>query len=155
VTVVRAAAPDAAAFAPFGAFIDAPPSVGERRLYSEWLAPVAGLRLQVHTNRVRPSTLPLRVDRVERHSHAAQAFVPLDTGRYLVTVMPSTADGAPDPAGTRAFVVPPTLGVVYRPGVWHCGIVALDHTASFVVLMWRGAADDDVFADVPPLLVQA
>jgi ureidoglycolate lyase len=155
VSTVRAVAPDMAAFAPFGAFIDAPAQVGERRFYSEWLAPVPARQLQVHTNRVRPAMLPLRVERVERHPHAAQAFVPLDTGPYLVTVMPSRPDGSPDHAAARAFVVPPTLGVVYRPGVWHSGIVALDRQATFVVLMWRGAADDDVFADVPPLLVQA
>jgi ureidoglycolate lyase len=152
---MRAAGPDVAAFAPFGAFIDAPAQVGERRFYSEWLAPVPGRHLQVHTNRVAPSTLPLRLDRVERHPHAAQVFVPLDTGSYLVTVMPSRPDGAPDHAAARAFVVPPTLGVIYRPGAWHSGIVALDRPATFVVLMWRGGADDDVFAGVPPLLVQA
>jgi ureidoglycolate lyase len=155
VIAARAAGPDAAAFAAFGAFIDAPPRVGERRLYSEWLAPVPGLRLQVHTNRVAAATAPLTVTRVERHPHAAQAFVPLDTGRYLVTVLPSTVDGAPDLDAARAFVLPPTLGVVYRPGVWHAGITALDREATFVVLMWRGAVDDDAFADVPPLLVEA
>ena len=154
-TAVRAAGADAAAFAPFGAFIDAPSRVGQRRMYSEWLAPVAGLRLQVHTNRVATATAPMTVTRVECHPHAAQAFVPLDTGRYLVTVLPSTGDGAPDFGAARSFVMPPTLGVVYHPGVWHAGIAALDREAAFVVLMWRGAADDDVFADVPPLLVEA
>jgi ureidoglycolate lyase len=146
-------APDPAAFAPFGAFIDVPAQVGDRRLYSEWLAPVAGLAPQCHTNRVVAAALPLTIDRVERHPHAAQVFVPLDAARYIVTVMAADATGAPDPASALAFLVPPTVGVVYRAGVWHAGITAIDTAASFVVLMWRGAADDDLFASVPPLVV--
>ena len=148
-------APDAALFAPFGEFIDVPAQVGVRRMYSQWLAPVPGLALQFHTNRVAVSTLPLRVDRVERHPHAAQLFLPLVASRYVVTVMTADAAGAPDPASARAFLVPPTLGVVYRAGVWHAGMTALDTEASFAVVMWRGAADDDVFATIPPVVVDA
>lgn len=150
---VTAGGPDPAAFAPFGTFIDAPARTGERRIYSDWLAPVTGLAPQVHTNRVLASALPLTVTRVERHPRAAQAFVPLQVTRYVVTVLPSDPAGRPDLARARAFVLPGTLGVAYRAGVWHAGITALDADASFVVLMWRGAADDDEFAAVPALVV--
>ena len=146
-------APDAALFAPYGAFIDVPAQAGDRRIYSEWLAPVPGLDLQFHTNRVAASALPVTVGRVERHPHAAQVFLPLDVTRYVVTVMTADAAGAPDPASARAFLLPPTLGVVYHAGVWHAGITALDRVGSFAVLMWRGAADDDVFAAIPPVVV--
>ncbi len=148
-------APDAGLFAPFGAFIDAPERVGVRRMYSDWLAPAPGLALQFHTNRVAVSSLPLAIDRVERHPHAAQVFLPLDVRRYVVTVMAADAAGAPDPATALAFLLPPTLGVVYRAGVWHAGITVLDAEASFGVMMWRGAADDDVFATIPPVRVVA
>ncbi len=150
---VLADGPDPAAFAPFGAFIDVPAHPGERRTYSDWLTPVAGLLPHVHTNRVPASALPLTLTRVERHPHAAQLFVPLQVTRYVITVLPSDAQGRPDVAGARAFVLPGTLGVAYRAGVWHAGITVLDADASFVVVMWRGAADDDVFAPVPPLIV--
>ncbi len=150
---VTAASPDAAGFAPFGVFIDMPARAGARRPYSEWLAPVPGLALQFHTNRVPPSRLPLTIGRVERHPHAAQVFLPLSVSRYVVTVLPSLLDGQPDVSQALAFVLPGTLGVVYRAGVWHAGITPLDAEASFAVLMWRGAADDDVFASVPPLAV--
>lgn len=145
--------PDAAVFAPFGAFIDRPAEAGTRRMYSPWLAPVPTLTPQFHTNHVGPSALPLGVTRVERHPHASQVFLPLSASRYLVTVLPPRADGQPDVARAHAFVVPGTLGVAYRPNVWHTGIVALETEASFAVLMWRGAADDDVFADVPRFTV--
>lgn len=152
VTLVPA---DAQQFAPFGAFIDVPSRVGDRRPYSEWLTPVERLELKFHTNRVAASALPLTITRLERHPHAAQVFLPLDVRQYVVTVMAAGAAGAPDLASTRAFLVPPTLGVVYRAGVWHAGITALEVTASFAVLMWRGHADDDVFAEVPPVIVSA
>jgi len=145
--------PDAALFAPFGTFIDLPARVGDRRLYSEWLTPVPGLAPQFHTNRVAASPLPLTIDRVERHPHAAQVFLPLAVTRYVVTVMAADAAGAPDPASARAFLLPPALGVVYRAGVWHAGMTALDTEASFAVVMWRGAPNDDVFAPVPPIVV--
>ena len=150
---LTAGAPDATAFAPFGTFIDVPAQAGERRLYSEWLSPVGGLLPQLHTNRVAASVLPLTLDRVERHPHAAQAFVPLQVTRYVITVMASDAAGRPDPASARAFLMPRTLGVIYRVGTWHAGITVLDDEASFAVLMWRGAPDDDLFATIPPLIV--
>ncbi len=148
-------APDAGLFAPFGAFIDAPERVGVRRMYSDWLAAVPGLALQFHANRVAASSLPLTIDRVERHPHAPQVFLPLDVSRYVVTVMAADAAGAPDPVSALAFLLPPTLGVVYRAGVWHAGMTALDREASFGVMMWRGASDDDVFAAIPPVHVVA
>lgn len=151
---VVARPPDAAAFTPFGTFVDRPADAGTRQMYSPWLAPVPGLAPQFHTNHVRLSATPVAINRVERHPHAAQVFLPLDVARYLVTVLPSDASGQPDVSGALAFVVPGTLGVVYRPGVWHAGIVALDVDASFAVLMWRGAPDDDVFADVSSFAVE-
>lgn len=148
---LRAAPPDPVAFAPFGAFIEVPARVGERFAFSDWLAPGAGLAPQCYTNRVSPAALPLTLERVERHPHAAQVFLPLMASRYLVTVMPSDAEGRPQPAQARAFVLPRELGVAYHPGVWHAGITALDAEASFAVLMWRGAEDDDVFATIPAI----
>ncbi|MFN8058541.1 MAG: ureidoglycolate lyase [Vicinamibacterales bacterium] len=147
--------PDPAAFAPFGAFIDAPHLAGERRFYSDWLRPAPGLSLQFHTNRVAASTLPLTVDRVEHHPHTAQAFVPLRVARYLVTVMASDGRGRPDPASARAFLVPTAIGVVYRAGTWHANMTVLDEVGSFAVLMWRGAADDDVVVPIEPIVVSA
>ena len=51
------------------------------------------------------------------------------------------------------MVVPGNVGVIYRTGVWHAGMTALDHDAQFAVMMWRGAQDDDVFETIPPLAV--
>jgi len=148
-------APDATAFAPFGAFIEPPAGVGERKTLSEWLKPIPGRSQQGHLNRVASSTLPLVLTQVECHPGAAQLFLPVDVSRYLVTVMPPDETGAPDPDGAVAFLVPGTLGVAYHPGTWHAGISVLDSDASFAVLMCRGGDDDDRFATVSPLRVVA
>ncbi|HMO08426.1 MAG TPA: ureidoglycolate lyase [Paracoccaceae bacterium] len=145
--------PDAAAFAPYGALIEPPQAPGDRRMFSDWIAPVAGLAPQFHINHVAPAALPLRLDMVERHPHSAQAFVPMDVSRYLVTVMPEAADGRPDPAAALCFLMPGTMGVIYRRDAWHAGITVLDRPGAFAVLMWRGAVDDDVTAQVAPRLI--
>jgi ureidoglycolate lyase len=150
---VTAKPADPAAFAAFGAFLAPPPVAGDRIQLGGWLEPVPGRALSCHMNRVPPADPSPRVEQVERHPHAAQLFIPVGVTRYLVLVMPSDGTGAPDPAGARAFVVPGTIGVVYRPGTWHAGISALDEGGSFFVAMWRGG-DDDVFASVPAIDIE-
>ena len=145
--------PDPTVFAPFGVFLKPPARVGDRLMFSEWLEPVQGMSQQCHLNRVAPSTLPLMVEQVESHPHAAQVFLPMQVSRYLVTVMPSDAAGSPDTRHAMTFVVPGTLGVVYHPGTWHAGMTVLDEESSFVVLMWRGGDEDDIFTDIPPIKV--
>jgi ureidoglycolate lyase len=147
-------APDPEAFAPYGWFVGRPDDFGGRAHFEEWLAPVEGRTPHYHLNRVTATSLPVTIDRVERHPHAAQLFLPVGVSRYLVTVMPSDADGAPDPAAALAFVVPGTMGIVYRPGAWHTGISSLDDEGSFAVMMWRGGEDDDVFAEVESVVVR-
>ena len=142
---------DAALFAPFGTVVAPPDAPGGRAQYGQHIAPRPGLGLQFHLNAVAPSALPLRLVQVERHPHAAQVFLPVDVARYLVTVMPAQAGGRPDAAQALCFVMPGTLGVVYHPGVWHAGATVLDRTGHFAVLMQRGAADDDVMAEIAPL----
>ena len=148
---VAAIAPiTAEAFAPFGTLIARPASIGERSFYSNWLGG-DGLSPVLHVNHVAQSALPVTLDSLERHPHAAQVFVPLDVGRYLVTVAPSLPDGRPDLAGLRSFEVPASIGVIYATGVWHAGARVLDRDGAFAVLMWRGAADDDVFTAIEPV----
>lgn len=137
----------------FAVLVEPPAAPGDRQHYNNWLDPVPGLTLQFHLNHVAPSTLPLSLTRMEMHPHAAQVFLPVDVDRYLVTVMPG--GDTPDPAGAVSVVLPGTVGLIYRPGAWHAGITALGRPGHFAVLMWRGAADDDRFADIAPLLIEA
>jgi ureidoglycolate lyase len=137
----------------FAVLVEPPAHPGDRRLYSDWLAPVPALGLQFHINHVAPTALPTTITQVEAHPHAAQVFLPIDVDRYVVTVMPGS--DAPDPSGALAVILPGTVGIVYRPGAWHAGMTVLGRPGHFAVLMWRGAADDDRFAQIPPVTVTA
>ncbi len=148
-------APDGEAFGPFGEILTPPEAHGARRQFEHWLAPAPNLDLRCHVNAVAVSELPVALAHVEKHPHAAQIFLPLDVSRYLVTVMPSDAEGRPDPARALSMVLPGTRGVVYRPGVWHAPITVLDRDGHFAVMMQRGAPDDDVIVSIPPLTLTA
>lgn len=150
ITAQTAAPP---ALSRFGTLVEPPVHPGDRRFYSDWLAPVPGHALQFHMNHVAPCDFPLEIARVEAHPHAAQVFLPVDVDRYVVTVMPG-AD-APEPGGAVSVILPGTVGIAYRPGAWHAGITVLGRSGHFAVLMYRGAADDDRFAAIPPLTVVA
>ncbi len=138
----------AAAFAGFGAVIEAPVEVGGRCEYSEWLGSGrAGMTARLHLNRLEPVALPRLIETLERHPYSAQVFVPLDVASYVVVVAAAGEDGTPDAGSAQAFLAPGNLGIVYAPGVWHAGAAVLEQAGSFAVLMWRNdTGDDEEFA---------
>ena len=151
--VLRLRPPDPDAFRPFGTLVSPPAEAGQRAFYSDGLHehPEASAPV-LHVNKVMPSKLPRRVETIECHPFAPQCFLPLDVSRYLILVMPSDNSGAPLLDKAIGFVVPGTLGVIYRPGVWHMGATVLDRPGHFAVLMWRGGKqEDDVFRSVSPI----
>lgn len=156
-TSVPLAHPDAVAFLPYGRLVIPPDARGDRRFYSDTLhlrpetsAPV------LHVNRVEAQTLPVTVEKVERHPFAAQCFFPLDVSRYAILVMPSDDAGRPRPDQALAFLMPGTMGVIYSPGVWHMGATVFDRDGHFTVLMWRGGPlQDDDFRTIPPITLVA
>lgn len=102
-----------------------------------------GLALDFYA--AEPEFGTMRVEKAERHVHSAQLFVPLASVRYLVIVWP----GHPGETEPRAFVGEPGQAVIYSPGVWHHGIVALDGTTTFASWMWRvGGPQDTEFLDL-------
>lgn len=128
----------AEAFEPFGTVVSAPPSVGRQSF-------AAALdhdqrRAVLSTTHVTASVLPLTIDRLERHPHSSQTFLPLDVSRWLVVVSPG-----PTGEGLRAFVVGSGVGVSLRRGIWHAGLTSLDRAGHFAVLMWKDGVTDDEF----------
>lgn len=95
------------------------------------------------------ATLPLNIQRLERHPFSAQTFLPLRGVEHLAVVCHSDAEGRPDLATLRAFLVPHDQGVTYGRDVWHHGFTALDKPAEYAVVMTlTGRGDDDVFLDL-------
>lgn len=149
---------EAAAFAPFGAVIEAGEAPGlpvnagtARRLDQEarfgHTTHAALPRLAIY--RCEPQAPPLVIPLVERHPFSSQTFVPMGPRRYLVVVLPALPGGAPDPAGARAFLASRRQGVTYLAGVWHSPMIALDEQSDFAMLIWeQGCGRDTEFADL-------
>jgi ureidoglycolate lyase len=102
---------------------------------------------------VRPTvqvSLPIAVDRLERHTFSAQTFLPQGKSPFLVVVCGSAADGGPDALSARAFLVPDTVGVTFAAGIWHRSLAPLAPDTAYIMAMMRTGRDDDTeFCDLP------
>lgn len=145
--------PDPLAFAPYGHLVTPSNEPGKRQFYSDALHHRSDISAPVlHVNHVLPQRFPIVVSGIERHPHAAQCFFPINVSRYVVMAMPSDETGAPRLDDALAFLLPGTMGVIYKPGVWHLGATVLDRTGHFTVLMWRGGPQqDDEFRTISPM----
>lgn len=86
----------------------------------------------------QPSTLPHRIEVIERHPLGSQAFIPLDHARMIIVVGPAGAEF--DLHSLQAFVSNGRQGINYRPGVWHMPLIAFSPGLEFVVID-RGGSD--------------
>lgn len=108
-----------------------------------------GLDLALDFYQVRPESGRLEAVQAERHPHSSQIFIPMSVDRYLVVVWPDH----PDASEPNVFVAGPEDAVIYDPGVWHHGIVALGREALFASAMWRtrGGVDAEFHTLARPL----
>src|SRR5210317_1089387 len=79
-----------------------------------------------------PTTLPLRIDMVERHPLGSQAFVPLKPCRMVVVVAPPGE--SVDADELRAFVTNGRQGINYHRGTWHMPLIAFDAGQDFLIV---------------------
>ena len=96
-------------------------------------------RVSVSVARCRTATsLPLRIDKLERHPLGSQAFVPLQPCETVIVVAPPGEDV--DVSDLRAFVTQPRQGFNYHRGTWHMPLIALSAGHEFLVVD-RGGTD--------------
>ena len=79
-----------------------------------------------------PTTLPLRIDMVERHPLGSQAFVPLKPCRMVIVVAPPGE--AVEAAELRAFVTNGKQGINYHKGTWHMPLIAFAAGQEFLIV---------------------
>lgn len=97
-----------------------------------------------------PHSLPVVIDRLERHPFSAQSFLPTQGGRCLIVVCDTAADGSPDVASTKAFIAATGQGITYKRNVWHRSVTALEAPSQFAIVMAQtGDGRDNLFADLP------
>ncbi len=145
----------AAAFAPFGQVLQAPPAGRRTNLIEQLENRRPAARAQLTLISVPPRALPLDIVEMERHAHSSQAILRLEVGRWAVIVAPKAEDGGPDPARLRAFLVPPGAGINYRPDTWHHPVAALGREGRFAAFIFvDGGPEDEEFRRLPePVLL--
>lgn len=160
----------AAAFAPFGAVIDAqgrtPEFINDGT--TARYADLARLELCSHPADGDPTIhlyvaaarrFPLRLARLERHHRASQVFIPLNGQRFIVVVAPGAAQ--PEWDGMRAFLSLPGQAISLHRKCWHHGLVALNDGDRFAVIEGGAyrtdteemSAPDEVLLELPELFL--
>jgi ureidoglycolate lyase len=98
------------------------------------------------------TSLPYRVDMLERHPLGSQAFVPLTRFEFVVVVAPPAESVEADEI--RAFSVPAGRGINYHRGTWHMPLIALGEAQEFLVIDRAGDEQncEEFFLENPLML---
>lgn len=150
--VIRTEPLTAAAFAPFGAVIEA---AGPGLVINGGMATRFHDLARIDTEGPaaislalgRPCALPLALGLVERHPRGSQAWIPLEGAPFLVVVAP---DEGGAPGRPRAFLTAPGQGVSYRRGTWHGVLTPLGAPQRFAIVDRadpEGNLEEHVFAE--------
>jgi ureidoglycolate lyase len=79
-----------------------------------------------------PTSLPLRVDMLERHPLGSQAFVPLSPCKMVIVVAPP--EESVEVSAIRAFVSNGRQGFNYRRGTWHMPLISFEAGQEYLII---------------------
>ena len=82
---------------------------------------------------------PMRIDMMEKHPLGSQAFIPMKETTFLCFVAP--IGDSPDISKIESFIVPPKIGINYKPGIWHFPLISTENT-NFVVIDRKGLGEN-------------
>lgn len=140
--IIHAEPLTAEAFAAFGEVISTAGLSGETINYgnTEKFADLASIdtsaergRTAVHLYRSRPAALPLKIEVMERHPLASQAFIPLHDRPFPVIVAAADVEQL-DASSVRVFLSNGQQGVNLRRGTWHHYQVSLGQVSDYLVI---------------------
>ena len=79
-----------------------------------------------------PTSLPLKLDMLERHPLGSQAFVPLKPCKMVLVVAPPGE--SVDASALRAFVSNGRQGFNYRRGTWHMPLISFEEGQEYLII---------------------
>ena len=88
---------------------------------------------------------PMEIDMMEKHPLGSQAFIPMKETTFLAFVAPN--GDKPDLNKIEAFIIPPGIGVNYKPGTWHFPLISTEDM-NFLVVDRKGPGDNLVIKNL-------
>ncbi len=84
-------------------------------------------------------TFPMKIDMMEKHPLGSQAFMPMKEITFLSFVAPPGE--TPEINKIQSFIIPPKMGINYKPGVWHFPLISIENT-NFLVIDRKGNGEN-------------
>ena len=84
-------------------------------------------------------SFPMTIDMMEKHPLGSQAFIPMKETTFLCFVAPP--GDKPDINKIQTFVIPPKMGINYKPGIWHFPLISTEDT-NFLVVDRKGNGEN-------------
>jgi ureidoglycolate lyase len=92
-----------------------------------------------------PTSMPYRLDMLERHPDGSQAFMPLSNFSFVVVVAP--AEEAVNAEEIAAFITNGRQGINYHKGVWHMPMIATQEGQEFLIVDRAASAEGGANCD--------
>jgi len=84
-------------------------------------------------------TFPMKIDMMEKHPLGSQAFIPMKETTFLAFVAPQGK--FPEINKIQSFIIPPKMGINYKPGIWHFPLISTENT-DFLVIDRKGSGEN-------------
>ena len=82
---------------------------------------------------------PMKIDMMEKHPLGSQAFIPMKETTFLVFVAPKEENL--DLNKVESFIIPPGIGINYKPETWHFPLISTENI-NFLVVDRKGPGDN-------------
>ena len=84
-------------------------------------------------------TFPMKIDMMEKHPLGSQAFMPMKETTFITFVAPPSEQ--PEINKIESFIVPPGIGINYKPSIWHFPLISTEDM-NFLVLDRKGPGNN-------------
>ena len=88
---------------------------------------------------------PMKIDMMEKHPLGSQAFIPMKETTFLAFVAPQNKKLEIEKI--ESFIIPPGIGINYKPGIWHFPLISTENM-NFLVVDRQGPGNNLVIENL-------